>query len=473
MASKNIAFEQIGASNRKPGKYAEFNTKLAVRTLPGNLQKTLVIGQRTAAGTVQAGVVTDVFSDDQAATYFGRGSQAHRMVLAALRANRYLSLQVLPLDDAGAGIAATCTVTITGPATSTGVLTVKVGDDLVQIPIAAGDAQNAIATALKAQLDAQPDLPVSAGLAANVVTMTVRNKGTCGNGIKVSASVTATGVVATATAMSGGATDPTLSTALALIFTAGHNVLISPYIDTTGLASLRDHLDNCGNGIEKRGAVAAVGYTGTLSAATTAMLACNPKRISGALVPATTTPAYEVAAAYGAVIAFEEDPALPLNTLALPGVSAPPLSSQLSRSEQENCLYNGVTPTEVGPGDVVQIVRAITGYTKDAQGVADIALLDLTTVRSLDYGRKALVERLSLRFPRSKKSERVKKQVREELLDVMYKLEDLEIWEHIAENEDGVLVEDDLQDPNRLDVRIPADVVNGLHVLAMRIDLLL
>lgn len=473
MASKNITFEQIPASIRKPGKYAEFNTKLAVRTLPGNLQKTLIIGQRTAAGTVLAGVVTDVFSDDQAATYFGRGSQAHRMVLAALRANNYLSLQVLPLDDAGAGVAATCTITITGPATGTGVLTVKVGDDLVQIAIASGDVQNAIAAALKAQFDAQPDLPVSAGVAANVVTLTLRNKGTCGNGVKVSASVTAAGVVATSTAMAGGATDPTLATALALIFPAGHNVLISPYTDATNLAALRDHLDNCGNGIEKRGAVAAVGFTGTLGAATTAMIACNPRRISAVLVPATTTPAYEVAAAYGAVIAFEEDPAMPLNTLPLTGVSSPVLTSQLGRTEQENCLWNGVTPTEVGPGDVVQIVRSITGYIVNATGTPDIALLDITTIRSLDYSRKAVVDRQNLRFPRSKRSKRVKARVREEIIDVLYKLEDLEILENVAENEDGVLIEDDLQDPTRLNARIPADVVNGLHVVANRIDLLL
>lgn len=473
MASKNIAFEQIRSSTRKPGKYAEFNTKLAVRSLPGNLQKTLIIGQRTAAGTVQANAVTDVFSDAEAATYFGNGSQAHRMVCAALKANRYLSLQVLPLDDAGAGIAAACTITITGSATASGVLTAKVGDDPVQIAVAAGDQQNAIAAALKAQFDAQVDLPVTASVSANVLTLTLRNKGTCGNGIKVSANVTAVGVAAVATAMAGGAVDPSLTTALAIIFTAGHNVLISPYTDATNLAALRDHLDNAGNGIEKRGAVAAVAFTGTLGVATTAMKACNPKRISGILVPATATPPYEVAAAYGAVIAFEEDPAMPLNTLVLAGVSSPPLANRLGGTEQENCLYNGVTPTEVGPGDVVQIVRAITGYTKDPQGVDDPSLLDLTTIRSLDYGRKAIIERESLRFPRSKKSKRVKAQVREEIIDVMYKLEELEIWENVAENEDGVLVEDDLQDSSRLDTRIPADVVNGLHILANRIDLLL
>ena len=43
----------------------------------------------------------------------------------------------------------------------------------------------------------------------------------------------------------------------------------------------------------------------------------------------------------------------------------------------------------------------------------------------------------------------------------------------LVENKPGLLVEDDLQDPNRLDIRIPCDVVNGLHVLAARIDLLL
>lgn len=473
MASKNIAFEQIGASIRKPGAYAEFNTKLAVRTLPGNLQKTLILGQRMAAGTVLAGVATDVFSDTDAATYFGQGSLAHLMVKAALQANPYLSLQVIAMDDAGAGIAATKTVTLTGPATSAGVLTIAVGDDLVQIAIGSGDASTAIATALNAQFAAQPDLPFTAGVVGSVVTLTAKNKGAVANGIVCSSSVTAAGVTAVVAAGTAGATDPTLSTTLALIFSAGHNILISPYSDTTSLASLRDHLDNCGNGIEKRGAFATVAFTGTLSQATTAMKAVNPKRITGILVPNTTTPAYELAAAYGAVAAFEEDPAMLLNTLPLAGVSAPPIASWLGRTEQENCLYNGVTPTEVGPGNVVQIVRAVTGYVVDANNTPDPALLDLTTIRTMDYTRKAIVDRERLRFPRAKKSKRVKAQLREEVLDVLYKLEELEILENVAENEDGVLVEDDLQDPNRLDTRIPADVVNGLHVIANRIDLLL
>jgi phage tail sheath gpL-like len=473
MASKNIAFNQIQASIRKPGKYAEFNTALAVRTLPGNLQKTLIVGQRLTGGTVAQGVVVDVFSDTDAATYFGRGSMLHRMVRAALKANPYLSLQCIALDDAGAGVLATCTVTIAGPATAAGVVTVMVGAVPVQIAVNSGDAATAVAAALKAQFDAQPDLPVTASVTTSVVTLTARHKGTLGNGIKVTGSSTAAGVTATATAMASGATDPTLATALAVVFASGHNIIISPWSDSTNTTALRTHLDSVSGPLEKRGAIGIIGHVGTLSAADTAAPLINSGRISMLLVPNAYDTVEEVAAAYGAVVAFEEDPARPLNTLGLTGITAPPLANRLSRTEQETALYNGVTPTEVGPGEVVQIVRAITTYTKDAQSVPDISLLDLTTIRTLDYARKAWVERISLRFPRAKKSARVKKQVREELLDVAYKLQDLEILENVEDNEDGFIIEDDLQDPNRLDCRIPADVVNGLHVVAMRIDLLL
>ena len=121
----------------------------------------------------------------------------------------------------------------------------------------------------------------------------------------------------------------------------------------------------------------------------------------------------------------------------------------------------------------MQIVRAITTYTLDAQGIEDVSLLDTTTIATLDYVRKACRERVALRFPRAKLSSKTPDRVRNELIDVLLKLEELEIVEEVAANLDGLLVERDLQDANRLDAKIPADVVNGLHVFAGRIDLLL
>ena len=264
-----------------------------------------------------------------------------------------------------------------------------------------------------------------------------------------------------------------LAEALTAVFAADYTIYCVPWAVQAPLAALREHLDNVGGPMEQRGAIGVYASTGTLSAATTLAGQLNSGRITGALLPGSTTPPEQIAAAYAAVLASEEDPARPLNTLVLTGVTVPPVASRLGRTEQEVCLKNGVTPLEAGPGDVVQIVRAISTYTVNAEGTADVSLLDITTIRTLDYVRKAIRERISLRFPREKLSTRTPPKVRSEILDVLRGLESLEIVEEVDANADGVVVERDLQDANRLDAKIPTDVVNGLHVFAGRIDLLL
>jgi phage tail sheath gpL-like len=474
MASKNITFDSIPASIRKPGKYFEFNTRLAVRTLPANLQNMLIVAQRLATGSVLALVPTRVYSDAQAADYFGNGSMAHLMCRAAIKANPYLQLSVCALDD-GAGASATGTVTIASVATVPGTLKLWVGNQSVEIAIATADANTAVAAALKAALDAKPDLPVTASVTTGVVTLTARNKGLAANAIDVSVELTARGTTATVSGatLSGGTIDPDPATALAKVFGEQYDVICTPYNSQAALTTLRTHLDSVSGALEQRPGCGIYGHDVALATATTMAGQINSGRIVGAYLRGTKSPDYELAAAYAAVVAGEEDPARPLNTLALTGIHAPAVDQRLSRTEQETCLNNGVAPLEVGPGEKVQIVRAITTYTKDAQSITDIAFLDLTTIRTLDYVRKACRERISLRFPREKLSSKTPDRVRTELLDVLLKLEELEIVEEVMANKDGLIVERDLQDPNRLDAKIPTDVVNGLHVFAGRIDLLL
>ena len=102
-----------------------------------------------------------------------------------------------------------------------------------------------------------------------------------------------------------------------------------------------------------------------------------------------------------------------------------------------------------------------------------ISLLDITTIRTLDYVRASIRTRIALRFPREKLSSKTPAAVRDQIMDVLEQLEELEIVEEVAANADGVICERDLQDPNRLNAKIPCDVVNGLHIFAGRIDLLL
>ena len=52
MSSPNISFDNIPSSIRKPGQYFEFNTKLAVRTLPANAQKVLIVAPMIARGAL-------------------------------------------------------------------------------------------------------------------------------------------------------------------------------------------------------------------------------------------------------------------------------------------------------------------------------------------------------------------------------------------------------------------------------------
>lgn len=473
MASPNIEFYEIGSSIRKPGKYFEFNNRLAVRTLPGNQQTVLMLAQMLSSGTASPLQAVGVFSDEEAATLFGRGSMAHMMATEAIGCNSYLQLQIIGISDDSAATASSGKLTLSGTATASGTLSLWVGTVRIDVAIAANDSAADIATALNVSITQKTGLPVTAAVAAGIITLTAKNKGAAGNDIKLRASTTATGVTVSVTAMSGGNIDPDISSALAAVFAAGHDIIVSPYATQTALAALRNHLNDVSGPLEQRGAIGVAGWPKSLSTGTTLAASVNNGRITlGWHNGSVKTPA-QIAAAYAAVIASEEDPARPLNTLEMGSLDVTALADRPGRNEQENALYNGLTPFEVGPGDTVQIVRAISTYTKNTEGVDDVSLLDLTTIRTLDYVRKSCRERIALRFPRDKLSSRTRDRVRSELLDVLYKLEELEIIEEVDANKTALIVERDSQDSNRLNGRIPADVVNGLHIFAGRIDLLL
>lgn len=461
MASTNISFDQIPASIRKPGKYFEFNTTNAVRTLAANSQKMLIIAQKAEDSDAPL-VPVQIYDDATAGALFGYGSQAQLMVQAA-----------------GGKLE------LTGTATGAGVVSLTIADTSVAVAAASQDTAQNVLDELAAALNAEQSLPVSAtvvtpedpdGEGGQVapppyLTLTAKNKGTTGNKITLSASCTAPGLTATVTKMSGGQKDPDITEALAAVFGADYTLYCLPWAVQEQLTALREHLDKVSGPLEQRRATAWLGSTDTLSLCTTLAGQLNSGRISLACLPGSPSLPETLSAAYCAVAASEEDPARPLNTLVLTGVAVPPESFRLSRTEQEVALKNGVTPLEVGPGEVVQIVRAISTYTRNAAGATDISLLDMTTIRTLDYVARTVKERIDLRFPREKLSTRTPPKVRSEVLDVLRQLEQLEIVEEVEANAAGVICERDLQDPNRLDCRIPSDVVNGLHVFAGVIDL--
>ncbi|MDL9988669.1 phage tail sheath C-terminal domain-containing protein [Providencia rettgeri] len=469
-----VTFDTIPGSIRKPGKYFEFNTRMATRTLPGNPQTLLIIASMLSTAQASPLMPLDIYDDDAAAVAFGAGSLAHIMAKAAIDANPYLQLQVIGIEEAAAGKKASATLTITAPATRGGTLSLFVCGERLDIPVETADTVSVLNQAVVDIVNANTNLPVVAvltGEANGTVTLTARQSGDWGNDIVIDVQSTAKGVTAAVTAMVGGENNADIQPALDAVFAAGHNIISIPFSDKASLLKLRTHLEKVSGAMEQRGAIGTAGWTGTLSTGTTLASDINDGRTSIAWYPGSVKLPCQISAAYGAVIASEEDPARPLNTLELKGLDIAPVTKRAGRNEQENALHNGLTPLEVGAGNRVQIVRAITTYTRNVEGVEDTALLDLTTIRTLDYTRKACRERISQRFPRDKLNERTRVKVRSELLDVLIKLEEEEILENVEENKGLLLVERDGKDPNRLNAAIPADVVNGLHVFAGRIDL--
>lgn len=365
-----VSISTVPASTRKPGAYLEFNTSLAVRTLPANAQSVCLIVPLLVGGTLVALTPIQVYSAADAKAYTN-SPVAESMVAAAIAANRYLNVSIVAIS---------------------------VADEV---------------------------------------------------------------------------TEPDITPALDAIAGASYTQLVSAWQSQTALTAMRTHINTVTDAINQQSLLGVAAVTSTLAAGVTLAAALNSGPITVAVLPGTSSSAAELAAAYAAVIASETDPARPLNTLPLTGIGVPALADRLTRVEQETALASGVTPLEVGPGEVVQIVRAISTYTKSAAGADDVSLLDLTTMRTLYYVRDAVRTRIRLRFPRSKLNDQVAAAVRGEILDVLKKCEELEIVEHVDDNAAALIVERSTQDANRLNAAIPTDVVNGLHVFAGRIDLIL
>jgi phage tail sheath gpL-like len=475
----SITFDQIPDSIRKPGIYSEFDTKSAQRSIPQNKQKVLIIAQMTSSGLASALTPEQIYSDSQAASRFGDGSIAHLMAVAALKTNKYIDLTVIAQEDAAAGMAATGTITITGPATAAGVVTLYIGTKKISVAVASGDAATAIASALKAAIDDTAGLPVTASVTDAVITLTAKNKGTCGNEIPLGYTLTnVTGVTVAIVAMATGATDPDIDAALAVVYGTRYHIICTSYNDATSLAALGTHLDSVSDAVEKRGAIGVYALTGALASATTLAGTINSGRIMGAYLRQTTATArkaasYQLAAAVAAMRAYEEDPGLSIKGLALTGIPAPNIADRLSRTEQETCLYGGVAPCEVIPGEKVTVVRDISTYTVNESGISDTTLLDITTIMALDYVRQAMLESDATRFARVKKSTRVKNSINSNHIAVAKVLETAEIVQNVDDHKDEFYWEDDAKDVTRVNFAIPASIIPNLHILAQKITLIL
>lgn len=184
----------------------------------GLTRKVLIIGQQLPAFSLPEERI-EVANAQTVGIVTGRGSVAHRLAIAAVRGTQgKVQLAMIPQDEEGAGTAATGTLTLAGTATEKGLLSARLAGDKdleASVQVAVGDLHTALAVLLLAEFNKLLDAPVTQAEATAIITFTSKNKGTYGNFVDISTFGTVpAGITATVSAMSGGATDPDIDTAL-------------------------------------------------------------------------------------------------------------------------------------------------------------------------------------------------------------------------------------------------------------------
>ncbi|MBI3452936.1 MAG: phage tail sheath subtilisin-like domain-containing protein [Rhodospirillales bacterium] len=398
---------------------------------------------------------------------------------------------LLPVDDASGSAAATGTLTVQGPATANGTVALYVAGELVRVPVLAGDAATAVATAIAGAVNTAADLPVTAAAPAAVVTLTAKNKGTLGNDIDLRINYAGapageelpSGVQISIAAMSGGATDPSLAAALAALGDEEFDYIAFPYTDATSLNAVKAMMDDLAGrwswSRQTYGHVFAA-RRGTLGALAAFGTGRNDPHASVMGLNGSPSPVWRWSAAFSAQAAksLGVDPARPLQTLPLAGIRAAAPSLRFTISERQTLLFDGIATHHVRADGTVAIDRAITTYQRNDLGQADNSFLDVETLATLAYVLRRMRGAITQKFARHKLANDgtrfaagqavvTPSTIRAELIAQYSELESLGICENIEAFKENLVVERNGGDPNRIDVLWPGDLVNQLRVFAV------
>ncbi|ADV99487.1 putative bacteriophage tail sheath protein [Yersinia pestis biovar Medievalis str. Harbin 35] len=414
-----IPFTNIPSNLRTPLFFAEFDNSQA--NTASTTQRTLIIGQTRAGSTLPANIPLLVSSTATVAGLSGAGSMLHGQMAAYLANDTAGEIYLLPLSDADSMVAAIGKITINTAASETGVISLYIGGIRVQTTVVATDSVSTIAAALAAAIENQPELPVTVVHTGDmvsegaVVVLEAKNKGAHGNNIDLrlnylgnaGGEITPESLVLMITPMAGGAGAPELADGLANLQDRTFDFIINPYTDTASLDAIKDFLSDSTGRWSYRQQLYGHSFaaqSGTYGQLTAAGELRNDQHASLLGIHNSPTPAHIWSAAYVGAIAqsLRNDPGRPLQTLAIRGVLAPPLSSRFTLTERNNLLHSGISTVTVADDSTVQVENIITTYQKNKYGAEDDSYLQIETLFLLMFVTRFLRTQVTSKFARMK-----------------------------------------------------------------------
>ncbi len=484
-----VSFNDIPSAIRVPWCYVEVDNSAAISGSGVQPYKALLIGQKTSAGTQAAETLVQLSSAAQAQTLFGVGSMLANMAEAWFDANKITELWAIALDDDAAGAFATGKVTFAGTATEDGTIAFYVGGKVVEVGVDTGDDLEAVSAALVAAIQADTSLPISAVVDvtdAEEANLTAKHKGLLGNSIDLrfgyAAETLPAGITATIAAMSGGTTNPDVEDAIAVFGDGQWNAIVMPYTDAGNLTAIETQMSTRFGPLFQTDGHVFTALRGTNSAASTLGNTRNSPHVSILGAVGIPTLPWEVAAAWAAVVANAAsiDPARPLQTLTIPGVQAPANDDLLTLAERNVLLFDGISTFTVDSGGLVRIERVITTYKTNGAGAEDESYLDYETLATLSYLRYSYRNRILSKYPRHKiaddgtrfaagQSVLTPKLFKAEAINLFRQWEELGLVENADAFKEGLIVERNATNPNRMDSYLPPNLINQFRIAASQI----
>lgn len=484
----SVSFNTIPSGIRVPLFYAEMDNSAAAT--PTTQTASLLIGQMIDGGKAVAGTPVYVSTPAMAKELFGRGSMIARMVEAYRKVDSFGQLVVIPVAD-GSGTAATGKVTCTGTAAEAGTISLYICSDRVQVAVTEKMTAENAAKAIADAIALNKDLPVTAQASTGAVTLTAKNKGTLGNDIILAVNLRGAingekdvmGLGVEIEKMSKGATDPDLSVAIDAMGDEQYDFIGVPYCEAATLDKLSEKMNDTSGRWSPFQMIFGHVYAakrGDVNTLTTfGKNRNNQHETVVGIEPSLPTHTAEVLAAYVArtSVFISADPARPTQTGVLTGVMASPAGSRFVQNERQTLLENGIATLTTTVGSVM-IERAITTYQKNAFGDADASYLDSETLHTSAYVLRQMKSIITSKYGRHKLASDgtrfgagqaivTPSVIRGELIALYRRLE----LEGIVENADlfkkYLIVERNINNPNRLDVLFPPDYVNQLRIFAV------
>ncbi|CDN60043.1 Bacteriophage tail sheath protein [Burkholderia cenocepacia H111] len=483
-----VPFKQIPQNVRTPLFFAEIDNSRANTAVTN--QRALLIGPMTT-GAATANIPLLSAGTGDANTQFGANSVLALMTAAYRRNDQFGEIWCLPVADAAGAVAATGSIAFTAPPTANGTISLYVADQLVSVPVTQGMTTAQIATAVAAAINLIPAMPATAAAATNTVTLTADNKGLVGNDIDIrfnkqgaaGGEILPTGLTATITAMASGATNPSLTTALGNLLDMPFDFIACAFTDTASMDAIKAFLnDSTGRWSWQQQVFGHVfyAYRGTWGSLTTFGTARNNQHETVMGFNDSPTPSWQWAAAVAAVtaVSVRADPGIPMQTVALTGISAPPLQSRFNLSQRNTLLYDGVSTFTVADDGTVAIENLITTYQTNAFGQPDNSYLEIETMFLLAYVLRRLRTLVTSKYARVKLAADgtrfapgsaivTPKIIKADQIAEYRQME----YEGYVQGSDifaqALIVEQNASNPNRVDVLWPGTLINQLRIFAL------